>query len=66
MRRARTFLASTALAACLIVPGLASPAAASHNCNLEEVDHTVDTICDNYHNPKPLLEYLLCVVSPTC
>ena len=63
--KVRTFIVATALAAGSIVPGFASPAYASHNCNLEEVDPTVDTICDHYHD-KGLIGYLLCIVLPTC
>ena len=59
-------IVAMAVAALSIMPGLVAPAHASHNCGLEDVDHTVDTICDNYHNPKPLLEYIICLISPTC
>jgi hypothetical protein len=63
--KVRTFIVATALAAGSVVSGFASPALASHNCALEDVDQTVDTICDHYHD-KGLIGYLICLVLPTC
>lgn len=66
MTKVRILIVSTVIAVFTIIPGLGSPANASHTCGLEDVDPTVNTICDNYHNPKPLLSYLICLISPTC
>jgi hypothetical protein len=66
MKKVKMLIVAMAVAVLSIMPGVASPAHASHNCALEDVDHTVDTICDHYHDPKPLLEYLICLISPTC
>lgn len=65
MNKVRILVVSSVLALFTIIP-LASPANAGHNCGLEDVDRTVDTICDNYHNPKPLISYLVCLISPNC
>jgi hypothetical protein len=61
----RTFIVATALAAGSIVPGLASPAYARHTCGLDEVDPTVNTVCEHHHAPGLVL-YLVCLVLPTC
>lgn len=61
MRKLRLVLVAAAIGLFAVVP--ASPAQASHTCGL---DGPVGAICDNYHNPKPLLSYLVCLISPTC
>lgn len=66
MKRIRVLIVGASLALFTIIPGFGAPASAAHTCGLEDVDPTVNTICDNYHNPKPLLSYLFCLVSPTC
>ena len=65
MNKVRILIVSGALALFTIFPG-ATAANAAHDCGLERVDPTVDTICDNYHNPKPLLTFLVCLISPNC
>ena len=65
MNKVRILVVSSVLALFTIVTA-ASPASAAHNCGLEDVDRTADTICDNYHNPKPLISYLVCLISSNC
>ena len=64
--RLKVWIASAAIAAFTVLPGFASPALAAHTCALDETSRELDTICENYHNPKPLLSYIICLVSPTC
>jgi hypothetical protein len=64
VKRVRILVVSIVLALFVVFPG--SSAVASHNCGLERVSPEADTICDNYHNPKPLISYLVCLFSPTC
>jgi hypothetical protein len=66
MQKVRIMIVTVALALFTIIPSMATPAYASHTCALDDVDRTVDTVCENYHNPKPLLSFLLCLVLPTC
>lgn len=63
--KVRKFIVATALAAGSVVSGFASPAYASHTCALDDVDPTVDTVCEHYHDPG-LLRYLVCLILPTC
>lgn len=66
MTRARLIVVSATATLFLIAP-FSSPAAASHNCGLEDASTEVDTVCDNYHNPKPLLSYIVChFITGTC
>jgi len=64
VKRFRILVVSVILALFTVLP--IGPARASHNCGLERLSPEVDTICDNYHNPKPLISYLFCLVSPSC
>jgi ABC-type sugar transport system substrate-binding protein len=64
-KRSRFALALVAVAA-LCLPAVASPAAANHNCGLDGVSNTVNTICNNYHSPKVLLQYVECVATAQC
>ncbi len=66
MKKVRILIVSGALALFTIIPGLVSPASAAHTCGLEDVDPRVNTICDNYHDPKPLLAYIICVIRGDC
>jgi hypothetical protein len=54
----------TAIALCL--PAVSLPARASHRCGLEDVSHTVNTVCDNYHSPKVLVQYVACIATRQC
>ena len=64
MKRLRLALA-VAVAALSI--SFAMPSAnATHKCGLEGVSHTVNTICDNYHSPKVLVSYLVCIAQGQC
>jgi hypothetical protein len=63
VRKVRILIVGAALALSTVASG-ATPANASHRCGLE--DPTLNTICENYHSPKPLIGYLFCLVSPTC
>jgi hypothetical protein len=42
------------------------PAAATHRCGLDRVSHTVNTICENYHSPKVLVQYVACIATGNC
>lgn len=64
MKKTRIALVTVALA--LITAFPATPVKAAHTCALDDISRELDTICENYHNPKPLLSYLICLVSPTC
>jgi hypothetical protein len=64
VKRFRILIVSSVLALFTVLPG--GSAQAAHNCSLERVSPEADTICDNYHNPKPLISYLFCLVSPSC
>jgi hypothetical protein len=66
MKKLRLMVVTVALAAFTILPATASPAFAAHTCALDETSRELDTICENYHNPKPLISYILCLLSPTC
>ena len=66
MKKLRITIVGAALAAFTILPATASPALAAHTCALDEASQELDTICENYHNPKPLLGYIICLISPTC
>ncbi len=66
MKKGVRLLLALATAAALILPAASGPANASHRCGLEDVSHTVNTICENYHNPKPLLQYLVCITIYDC
>jgi hypothetical protein len=62
MKRAR--IRSAVVASCVAAIAMfGAPAAhASHNCGLEEVP-IVDTICDNYHSPKVVIQYVVYCVA---
>jgi hypothetical protein len=61
MRSARIALV-TALAATGIL--VASPAQARHYCGLE--DPTLNSICESHGTDLPLIQKLICLISPTC
>ena len=63
--RIRVTVVATAVAVFAALPGFAAPASASHTCGLDGSPE-LNTICENYHSPKPLLQYLVCLVSPNC
>ncbi len=66
MARLRLLVVSTFVATLLTVP-FSGPARAAHNCGLQDVSSEADTVCDNYHNPKPLLAYIIChFITRTC
>lgn len=65
MKKARVLFVAATVAVFGMLPALSSPAQAAHTCGLEELPE-VNTICENYHSPKPLLQYLFCLASPTC
>ena len=64
-KRIRLALALAATAA-LIVPTASIPANASHYCGLEDVSHTLNTICNGYHDPKGLIQYVACIAVGDC
>lgn len=64
-KRFRFVLALTAALA-FSLPAAGGSASASHNCGLQDVSHTVDTICDNYHNPKAVVQYIVCITIYDC
>ena len=65
MRRARLLLIACLVAAFSVLP--VSPVSARHTCGLEEIDPTVNRICDyGPHDPKGTLVWILCWLSPTC
>ena len=66
MKKFRLAVAAAAIAVFTILPASATPAYAAHTCALDDVSREADTICENYHNPKPLLSYIICLLSPTC
>lgn len=61
--RARKLLVAAAV--CAFTTLSPAPAMAAHSCELDDT-RELDTICENYHSPKPLLQYLYCLVSPFC
>lgn len=64
-KRFRLALALAATAA-LAIPAAGGSANAAHRCGLEDVSHTLNTICDNYHNPKGLIQYVVCITIYDC
>jgi hypothetical protein len=50
----------------LSLPAVGLSARASHRCGLEGVSHTVNAICDNYHSPKVLVQYVACIATGEC
>jgi hypothetical protein len=64
-KKARLAL-SLAAALAISLPMVSSPADASHRCGLEGVSHTVNTICENYHSPKLLIPYVVCIATGKC
>ena len=66
MKLKRAVLA-VAIAAMTIVP--ASPALGTHRCGLEDVDPLVNALCESHGDPgeiKAVINYVACLVSPTC
>jgi uncharacterized paraquat-inducible protein A len=55
-----------ATAVAFSIPAAMLPAGASHYCGLEDVSHTVNTICNNYHSPKAEIAYLVCIAKGYC
>jgi hypothetical protein len=66
MRKRSRFALALIVAAALCLPAAALPAEANHRCGLEGVSHTVNTICDNYHSPKVLVQYVACIAKGQC
>lgn len=64
-KRIRLVLALAAAAA-LTIPAAGSTANASHYCGLEDVSHTLNTICNNYHDPKLVIQYVACITVGDC
>jgi hypothetical protein len=60
------FSLAVAIALSLSIPAVTGSASAAHRCGLEGVSHTVNTICDNYHSPKFLIQYLACIAKGQC
>lgn len=66
MTKVRIYLIAAAVTLFTIFP-LSSAAMASHTCGLEDVSYEVNTICDGYHSPKPLVQWLIChFITHTC
>lgn len=55
-----------ALAIGITVSASFLPADAAHRCGLGDVSHTVNTICDNYHSPKNVVQYVTCIAVGDC
>ena len=55
-----------AFAAALTISASFLPADAAHRCGLEDVSHTVNAICDNYHSPKVVVQYVACIAVGDC
>ena len=66
MKRRIRFSLALATVAALSMSAASIPASASHRCALEDVSHTVNAICDNYHSPKVLIPYLVCIATGDC
>lgn len=66
MKRVRMFALVGALAAVFSMPATPSHVNASHYCGLEDLSHTVNTVCNNYHDPKAELQYVLCIAKGQC
>lgn len=62
MKRLKAFIAAIAITVFTVLPS--GSALASHRCGLGH--NPVNTICEGYHEPKPLLAYLVCLVLPSC
>jgi hypothetical protein len=55
-----------AVAAVSSMPATGSRVGAAHYCGLEDLSHTVNTICNNYHDPKAELQYVVCLATGEC
>ena len=66
MRRIRLVVLVGAVVSLFSLPGSGAQIEASHRCGLQDISHTVNTICDNYHNPKVLIPYILCIATGDC
>ena len=66
MRNLRTFVLVGAVAILSSAPATASRMEASHYCGLEDVSHTVNTVCNNYHDPKAEVAYVACLAKGQC
>jgi hypothetical protein len=66
MRKRIRLLLGFATAAALVIPAAGSTASAAHYCGLEDVSHTLNTICNNYHDPKAEIAYIACLVTGYC
>jgi hypothetical protein len=66
MKRRIRFALAHATATALIVPAASTPASASHYCGLEDASHTLNTICNGYHDPKGLTQYIVCIAVGDC
>lgn len=66
MKKRMRLVLALAAATALSLPAASIPASASHRCGLEDVSHTVNTICDNYHSPKNLIQYITCITIGDC
>lgn len=63
MRSARLAVATAVAATALLV---ASPAQARHVCGLDDVNETLDQICETHPEDTTLIRKLLCLISTAC
>ena len=66
MKKLRMFILLGAVAAVSSMPATRFHVNAAHYCGLEDLSHTVNTVCNNYHDPKAELQYVLCVAKGQC
>lgn len=66
MKRVRTIVLLGAVVSLFSLPGSGAQVEANHRCGLEDLSHTVNTICDNYHDPKAEIQYLVCIAKGQC
>jgi hypothetical protein len=63
MRQLRTILLILAITLVSLAP--ASPALARHTCGLDDLDPTLNSVCES-HPEDTLARKLFCLISPTC
>ena len=74
MRRLRLLIVACLVALFAALPGLGSPAWASHKCAEPDIfeddpgiTDTVTYVCDyGIHDPVGVAKYVFCWISPTC
>ena len=70
MKKMRVLLA--AAGAAVVMSAVPAPAQAGHHCPYPPVDdefgvvYTAWVVCENWHNPGPLVDYFRCVLKPGC